>query len=289
MKFPKYWTKGSARVEDRRGRTHEFSAWGWSDISLADAERKGRERATNIGSRVLDDDPPDHYTYGPTPTREEVTREYRDAAGQLRSAITANSYGCQVLNTTAVMFVDIDWRPVAVGTLEAVICVLKHLVGIKAAHPGRQREAALLAAIERMSLAGNRSIRVYRTKAGVRCMFCDYVPPPASDEARRFMESLGADRLYIRLCRVQESYRARLTPKPWRCGLQAPHMAWPWLDSAKKDEYERWRREYERVSSDYATCQLLGQYGRQVADGHVAEMISLHDSMTRATSDLPLA
>jgi hypothetical protein len=38
--------------------------------------------------------------------------------------------------------------------------------------------------------------------------------------AQRFMQFLRCDPDYIKLCRVQKCYRARLTPKPWRdkCG-----------------------------------------------------------------------
>jgi hypothetical protein len=42
--------------------------------------------------------------------------------------------------------------------------------------------------------------------------------------ANMLMRFLRADPDYVRLCAVQECYRARLTPKPWRCGDGPNHV-----------------------------------------------------------------
>lgn len=60
--------------------------------------------------------------------------------------------------------------------------------------------------------------RVYRTHSGCR-VICTRIAVPREDHgwmAERVMQFLRADPDYIKLCRHQKYYRARLTPKPWR-------------------------------------------------------------------------
>jgi len=40
--------------------------------------------------------------------------------------------------------------------------------------------------------------------------------------ADQVFDTLGADPPYRRLCRTQKCFLARLTPKPWRCGVAKP-------------------------------------------------------------------
>ncbi len=42
------------------------------------------------------------------PMREPVLREVKKDNGELAAVVTRNSYGCLVLNTARVMFVDVD-------------------------------------------------------------------------------------------------------------------------------------------------------------------------------------
>jgi hypothetical protein len=50
-----------------------------------------------------------HQGYYPNrPGRELVLEEIKNAAGELLAVVTRNSYGCRVLNTARVMFVDVD-------------------------------------------------------------------------------------------------------------------------------------------------------------------------------------
>jgi hypothetical protein len=106
MKLPRYWAKGTVKTTDQCGRTHSFSCWGWSDLSLGDAEKKGEQRAANIAQRVLKGQRLDRYLYTNRPLREEILQEFTDSQGTTYAAITRNSYGCHVLNTTNVMFVN---------------------------------------------------------------------------------------------------------------------------------------------------------------------------------------
>jgi hypothetical protein len=48
--------------------------------------------------------PDEKYGYGNRPMREPVTKEIRNAAGELAAAVTRNSYGCHVLNASGALF-----------------------------------------------------------------------------------------------------------------------------------------------------------------------------------------
>ena len=70
-------------------------------------------------------------------------------------------------------------------------------------------------------------VRVYRTAAGLRVLVTGASAPPASDRARELLTELGSDPLYVELCSTHDSYRARLTPKPFRVGERALSVSWP--------------------------------------------------------------
>src|ERR1700733_14012144 len=103
MKFYKYWAKGEATVPD----VHPWKvcAFGSSDISIEEAQRRGKERAERVAAAVVDGRAPGAYEYDERPLREEVVEEIRDGGGVV-AVITRNSYGSLVLNTDRVMFVD---------------------------------------------------------------------------------------------------------------------------------------------------------------------------------------
>ena len=59
-------------------------------------------------------------------------------------------------------------------------------------------------------------MRAYRTRHGFRLLVSGADAHPASERARTLMAEMRSDPLYMLLCRVHDTYRARLTPKPWR-------------------------------------------------------------------------
>jgi hypothetical protein len=93
--FANFWAKG---VEG------DFSCWKFSDKSQKDAQKLADDRVLQIAERFRKEGrPPDSYTYADQRLREPVITEIPDGV------ISRNSYGCLVLNTSNVMFVDIDF------------------------------------------------------------------------------------------------------------------------------------------------------------------------------------
>ena len=103
------------------------------------------------------------------------------------------------------------------------------------------------------------------------------------------MEALGADPLYMRLCKVQECFRARLNPKPWRCGMKALRITYPWADETAEQSARHWIATYAKNAQDYATCSLINQFGSEAVDEEIAHVVEFHDDITKAESGLKLA
>jgi hypothetical protein len=129
--------------------------------------------------------------------------------------------------------------------------------------------------------------RIYRTKAGVRLLATHALFTPSDPQVQQVFEAMGADPLYRKLCTNQQCFRARLTPKPWRCGIQAPSQRWPFASSQAEAEYDEWQAEYLARCREWATCELLEDHGP--AHPELAPLIAFHDATTRLGSGLPLA
>jgi hypothetical protein len=132
-------------------------------------------------------------------------------------------------------------------------------------------------------------VRVYRTAAGLRGLVTSYPFHPADGEAQDILRSLGSDPLYITLCRVQESFRARLTPKPWRCGLPNPPGVYPRTPPEAEGRFQQWLQRYQASITQYAVCRFIAHYGDTRIHPEVAPIVALHDKHALATRELPLA
>lgn len=182
-----------------------------------------------------------------------ITYQGKDVA-----IITRNAYEADVLNAPNMMIVDVDLES---DTYTPVVYSESFALGV------------LQAFVE--SYGGNIGFRAYKTAAGLRyictthefnpCFLgTDHQPNPSVLSSNRIMKSLFADDRYRALCLFQETYRARLTPKPWRA----------WHDDR-----------------DYAVCRLVGIYGNSKILPQFKASIKYHDKVTGASSskNLPLA
>ena len=94
--------------------------------------------------------------------------------------------------------------------------------------------------------------------------------------------------MYVRLCRMQESFRARLTPKPWRCGFYKPFVLFPFETPAQEADFRQWESKYNDKAAQYSTCRFLIAFGASAAP-EFASLVAYHDQETKASSGLPLA
>jgi hypothetical protein len=277
MNFPKFWAQG---------RCGNFLCWRWSSQSLAEAQTLADQAAQQIADRFSDGEfPPRHGGYYPNrPFREQVLQEIKNADGEISAVVTRNAYGCQVLNTARVMFVDIDFPEPRSGGF------LSLLFGKPAAvPPDRAQEAALKKIEDWTRDHSDWGWRIYRTRAGLRLLATQGSVEADSEVARRVFEELGADPLYQTLCKTQKCFRARLTPKPWRCGIRTKPERWPWPDAKRQKLFEKWEAQYQSFAFNWATCELLQQIGNPTIHPEIEPILTLHDRSVRAESKLKLA
>jgi hypothetical protein len=272
MKLARYWSRDSAEAGDAR-----VVARGWSDESLEAARAKAREIARRVAERLLTlPDRRSQYPYGDRPLPEPVLREFRAAA------VTRNAYGALVLNTDELMFVDIDRQPAATGN---VVSNLLSLFRKPAAPPADPELEGIRRVAERHGLLA----RVYQTAAGYRALIANRTLRAGSSESETLFRDFGADPMYVRLCRLQDSFRARLTPKPWRCGFRNPPVEFPFETPQDEAKFKRWESEYTQRAGNYATCRFLATVGPGLAASEFSELIAYHDRETKATSSQQLA
>jgi hypothetical protein len=131
-------------------------------------------------------------------------------------------------------------------------------------------------------------VRVYRTAAGLRVIVTGVAASPGSDRARALLTELGSDPLYVELCATHDSYRARLTPKPFRVGARALTVSWPFADEGARGRYEEWVSQYDGRSSGHAVCRLVSVSGPEPGPDE-QRLVGLHDTRCRVGERLPLA
>lgn len=280
MYIPKHWTKREGECRTPRNDVWRAAVWGWGD-DAAGAESVAESRLARLLERVGRGEPfPDAYAYGDRPLREEILEVIQPEGAESPGAIvTRNAYGALVLNTADLLFLDIDLPEEGLGSLVRKLF-------------GRGKPDARTEALEklqgRLEQSGLGSFRIYRTAAGFRAMAVDRAFDPAGDEAQALMAATGTDPAFMRLCRVQKSFRARLTPKPWRCGMPKPPGQFP-RDEGAQRRFERWLEDYRRASEKFATCEFVGTVGNGAASSVNAQIVELHDAMTRCGDGLGLA
>jgi len=285
MKIPRFWIRREGDVSTPDGRELRLFAWGWSETSPSDAESRAAERFRSLQQRVSQGlDLPRGYAYGDRPVREQIVEEIAGPDGQQDALLTRNSYGSLVLNAARSMFVDVDAPPAPPA---ASGFSLKSLFG--GGSGAQPAAAAQLDKLRGVLGSASGSFRVYRTAAGYRLLATDRVYTPGSSESESLMRQVGADPAFIQLCRIQESFRARLTPKPWRVGKPAPPGDFPREDARLQRAFDQWQQDYERAAASKATCQFVETIGSGAIHPDIAHIVQLHDDRTRATSSLPLA
>lgn len=272
--LPKYWSQASGSAQEPGGYRYWLTPWGWSSESVADAAHVAARRLSEIAAKAARGQLLQHTYYPRTPLREQILSEGHGDDGALIAAITRNRYGAQVLNTDAVLIADVDFprRTITQGAK-----LLRSLF-TRGSEPARSPEELALGAVT--GFADSRpdlGVHVYRTAAGLRVFITGTDLPPDAPRARQILESFASDPLYIHLCAAHKTYRARLTPKPWRCGWYSLNVDYPWQHEEASREAEAWVAGYERKAHGYAVCERIGSSGPPPSP-HEAEVLRLHDA-----------
>lgn len=324
MIVPQFWAEARAHAR-RDGRQFTVRRFGWSDASQADAQANADARAAEALDRLLAGESlrrrepkvPYNGAAG-VPIREEIVARFGDVV------ITRNSYGARCLNTPNALFADIDFQravPQPLGCAVLAILgglavwagwrvswVLGVVLGILALslswgisgliYQAVQRrrggpEASARARLERFAAERPEwAFRVYRTPAGLRVLVTHRPFDPNDPAVRELFADLGVDPVYARMCLNQQCFRARVSPKPWRIGIDA-HIrprpgVWP-VRPERLPERQAWIEDYEAAAETFAACEFVDAVGSGIIHPEVARVVRLHDELSRATSGRPIA
>jgi hypothetical protein len=328
MIIPKYWAE--ARLQHReRKRQVTVRRFGWSDVGEAEAQAHADARVREAMDRVLAGEKlprrERRVAYNGAdgmPIREEIV----DRAGD--TVITRNGYGALCLNTPNVLFADIDfahtlslrmiiggiaigivglfaifvfWRGGAVFPSILISLIFGSVVGMILAGLADRIWLTFRGGVERIAgrriarfMAGHPDwrVRVYRTPAGLRLLALHRLFDPREPEVEACFDALGVDPVFVRMCRNQNCFRARISPKPWRMGL--PRMRPPYSavwrpEHAELPARRQWIEVYEREARAYASCRYVETLGNGRSDPDVEAVRELHDAFCRAEQDLKIA
>lgn len=182
------------------------------------------------------------------------------------------------------MFADIDLpEPKPPG-------LFQRLFGKGEVTPPSNHQSAAMAKIENWTRQHPEwGWRIYRTRAGLRLLATQGLVEPDSAASDGIFEALDTDPLYRKLCATQKCFRARLTPKPWRCGIRSKPERWPWLDEKREKRFQKWEAHYQSIVFNWATCEFIRQIGNPTVYPEIEPIIKLHDTATRVGTKLQLA
>lgn len=319
MYFPKFWFRADAEAGYATSGRSRFSAWGWSDVSGADALEHAKRRLADAARAAGDlSRPTQDWYYQSTPLREPVLELVASGQDGPEALITRNRFGALVLNTASLFIADVDvpaWEGSDGLEVDRSGTGLFRRFGRRKRDdvgqtPGPQvpsgwfpasgatrpiNAAELGAATNVVDFAARHptaGVRLYRTAAGLRVIVTtdgmEISTPAGGDHSMRMLAELGSDQRYVDLSRVYGSYRARLTPKPWRCGGRKPVRHTPGdteLTDRDFDVDPQWVQQYQHLSQGYATCRLLMTAGPPPS-AREGQILTVHDRHCR--TDAPL-
>jgi hypothetical protein len=299
MKIARYWRRQTATAVDARGKEHRADACGWSETDPEEAVARAKAAAQRVAEFLAAGGVPRQrhkgYLYsGERPPREEILKEFHDTAGETSAYVSRNSYGALVLNARDLMFIDVDFQSPPGKLQQFVSRLFNRRMGAVSGGPeapdASNSEEAIAHRIQHWCADHlETASRVYRTAAGFRVMIVNQLLRAGSEQARQNLLELGSDPMYSQLCESQQCFRARLTPKPWRIHQSTPPARYPFSDEKAERKFRKWQEYYERACLKFATCRFISSNTRDSPLPELAPLVELHDSLTHAHDNLPLA
>jgi hypothetical protein len=281
MKAFKIWRVHEALCGKPDSPLYRLRGWGGSNKDVADAEQAAEIRLAWLKEQVQftakGPKTSNLYEYGSGVIREEWLQLLDGTDDEPEAVITRNRYGAPVLNARSLAMIDIDLPDEAPS---------RGLAFWKKPADPAQRARDFVR--EWHAQHPRTSLRVYRTPNGFRVIRTDQEVPAESAEAQQLLAELGNDKLYAALCRRQQCFRARLGPKPWRAACRLPPGTFPREGNAQS-RFESWLMEYEVASATHAACRFEESLGEENIAGTLRRLVTTHDEMSGALSELPLA
>lgn len=268
MHIPRYWTRVQVEL-DIDGTPQPSDFLGSSNTSEADARSVALESAAKAQARINANDGRRSESYE-VAIREEIVEEITTDA-----IVTRNRYGAEVLNCARLVMIDVDQAPVR-GLWAQIFGLDK----------GTPKERMLKRIRDVASVHRDRTLgfRIYETHNGYRVIVTGRNMAPTDPTVYRLFNGMNGDPLYAHLCRRQDCFRARLTPKPSRMRLKAIRLRFPY-DTETQEALNDWLPEYKARSRDFTVCHLIDVIGST----YVSDVVRYHDERCCRGRSLPLA
>lgn len=313
MKIPRYWKQVFRQVEGvsfhgdhftlKDKNTADIYSWGYSDISQEDAHKNAEARVDQI-VKALSSDHDENFYYPLNVLHEDILEELGVEEAS-KALVTRNRYFSQVLNTDNMMFVDIDvptWDIQPAGFWQRLFGKSDEVEVKNKRETDKRFNEALIKVENYVKGDPGAGFLVYRTFAGFRLIASHKAFEPNSNETQQIFDALGTDPLFQKLCKVQECFRARLTPKFWRLNKElgsypsikfkiTPSMIADWTDEHERrvKDFDEWIESYEEQHVSHATCHFVKHIGNQKTATELKALIKYHDQVTQSVSGKPLA
>jgi hypothetical protein len=318
MIVPNHWAE-ARRQHKTSSRQITVRRFGWSIDSETDAKAMAEQRAEEalaaiLAGKLLNRREKKAAYNGAegVPIREEVLVRVGE------TVITRNAYGAHCLNTPHVLFADIDFasttprRWTAVAMLALIVTSLlagwwmqSTTIALTGAFASLLLAYALAAGVHSLWVAtqGGReamarqrlstylthhpqwAVRVYRTPAGLRVLATHKTFSANATEVQDFFAAIGTDPVYMRMSINQRCFRARLTAKPWRIGMESHMRPRPGIWPVKPEHLpvrQTWIDRYEAKASAFSACRFVESLGSGAEHIDVMPVVELHDRETRA-------
>jgi hypothetical protein len=216
--------------------------------------------------------------------------------------ITRNRYGAEILNTDTVMFLDWDTDPpyIRLPPSKSFLTNLRRTIfGHNAAEEAEIKHQKTIAiAVQKKTIEARVrqkadelgwGLRLYETYQGLRAIATSSLFDPQSEVAHDLMRYLETDPLYQRLCRLQCTFRVRLTPKFWRIGIRQRPLHKPSQNPKDLEWMQVWLEQYHNKCQNHCTARFLGELGQSSHDPTIEKVIALHDMRCKVGQSLELA
>lgn len=320
MIVPIYWSESKTKkvINDK---SFTIKRFGWSDDSELDAKAHAEQRlkeAVAILDKEGDVRRIDHkVSYNGAegvPIREEVIEKHGDVV------LSRNSYGALCLNTPDVMFADIDFDRTPSPSITYSVTLFFAILSVSASVFYQSWWVFILSAfvamiatmpisnfinkiklkkqggLEKISLntiehvsaqTPDLHLRLYKTPNGYRILVMNDTYEPVSDKAISILKALNSDKTYIQMCKNQKCFRARVSPKPWRIGvdrLRPRPGVWP-IKPEKLQQRNNWVTEYNEASKNYRSCYFVKHIGSHTTTEKTERVRDLHDTLCNINND----
>lgn len=314
----------------RRKRSVTLRRFGWSSVSQMAAQQHAEQRVRDAWSDWDAQRHPTRreakVAYGGAdnlPIREETISEHPEVGG----IVTRNGYGARCLNVPDILFADIDLGTAKERRMSFLNSLVGHsiVLGILSLVSWQASGATQMALIFIASCWALRTlsrldvhwrlwrwavdptaalepveawcathpewlIHVYRTPAGLRLLASHAEINPQGDETSAFFDAVDVDPMFSLMCRKQNCFRARVSPKPWRIGMRGRigFGVWPATEAALPRRVA-WIKDYESKASAYAACSYMHDIGNGAICERGRRVRELHDRLCQVSHNLPLA